>query len=137
MASLRENQTLADQGASPLPSADGAGLDAVLAGHRDERPSAPDEYPAAGEAASPQPAGVAERPAVAYAEVEAHDAFELIADRLRAYCATPRSARDVEQAFNIEPTQAKTWLVRATEEGLLQNLSRPVRYEATGGRLFT
>jgi hypothetical protein len=60
-----------------------------------------------------------------------------VAESLRAFCATPRTAREVEQALNIVPSQAKVWLVRATEEGLLHKLSRPVRYEATGGRLFT
>lgn len=131
------NQALVVQGASPLASADGAGLDAIFAGSRVERFSAPDEYPAPPGVAPPQPAGVAERASVPYANVDTRDAFELIAESLRAFCTTPRPAKDVEQAFNIVPAQAKAWHIRATGEGLLHKLSRPVRYEATEGWLFT
>lgn len=51
---------------------------------------------------------------------------------------TPKTDAEVAAELNVSKSQAKEWLQRLVEEGVLERLSKPTRYRsaATSGRLF-
>jgi len=63
------------------------------------------------------------------------DVYALVAERIRAFCETPQSAKDVQAQFGLVPAQAKTWLARAVTEGVLIKVKR-TKYQAAARSLF-
>ncbi|RRR65387.1 MAG: DNA-processing protein DprA [Candidatus Viridilinea halotolerans] len=59
-----------------------------------------------------------------------HDLFGIVWPYIKEALATPRSDREIAELFHLELKQAQTWLRRATEQGTLQKLNKPVRYVA-------
>ena len=51
---------------------------------------------------------------------------------------TPKTDAEVAEELNVSKSQAKEWLQRLVSEGVLQKLSKPVRYKAASsvGPLF-
>lgn len=60
------------------------------------------------------------------------DLFEIVWPYLEQSLATPHTDREVADLFQIELKQAQAWLRRATEQGRLSRLHKPVRYIADG-----
>jgi hypothetical protein len=51
--------------------------------------------------------------------------------------STPKTDAEVAAELNVSKSQAKEWLKRLVEEGVLEKLSKPTRYRsAAAGRLF-
>ena len=50
----------------------------------------------------------------------------------------PKTDAEVAKDLNVSKNQAKDWLQRLVKEGVLEKLSKPVRYCSTkvSGRLF-
>ncbi|PDW04335.1 DNA-processing protein DprA [Candidatus Viridilinea mediisalina] len=59
-----------------------------------------------------------------------HDLFGVVWPYLEQALAKPRTDREVAELFQIELKQAQTWLRRATEQGIVKKLQKPVRYVA-------
>jgi len=59
-----------------------------------------------------------------------HEVFGVILPEMLRALAEPRTEKDVEQSLGVVPAQAKAWLKRACDEGLVRKLGRPVRYVA-------
>ena len=57
------------------------------------------------------------------------DLFPEVWPRLAAYLVEPRTPKEVAGRFGLEGAQAKAWLARALNEGLVQRLSKPVRFQ--------
>ena len=51
---------------------------------------------------------------------------------------TPKTDAEVAAELNVSKTQAKDWLQRLVDEGVLERLSKPTRYRSapTSARLF-
>ncbi len=51
---------------------------------------------------------------------------------------TPKTDAEVAAELNVSKSQAREWLKRLVEEGVLEKLSKPTRYRsaAAAGRLF-
>ena len=51
---------------------------------------------------------------------------------------TPKTDAEVAAELNVSKGQAKEWLQRLVKEGVLEKISKPVRYCSTkvSGRLF-
>lgn len=60
-----------------------------------------------------------------------HDLFGVVWPYLEQALVTPHTDRQVAELFQIELKQAQVWLRRATEQGRLNKLQRPVRYVAS------
>jgi predicted Rossmann fold nucleotide-binding protein DprA/Smf involved in DNA uptake len=56
------------------------------------------------------------------------DLFPVVWPHLAALLVTPHTEREVAEVFQLELKQARIWLQRATGQGLLQKLTKPVRY---------
>ena len=51
--------------------------------------------------------------------------------------STPKTDAEVAAELNVTKIQAKDWLQRLVEEGVLEKLSKPTRYRSTAsGRLL-
>lgn len=55
----------------------------------------------------------------------ARDAFWLVWVQLRDYLQEPRSEREVAEELLLQPVQARVWLARAVEEGMVELKRRP------------
>lgn len=64
-----------------------------------------------------------------------HDLFGMIWPYLEPELTTPRTDREVAELFQIELKQAQVWLRRATEQGRLTKLQKPVRYVVVNSSL--
>ena len=53
-----------------------------------------------------------------------------VRELLSAYLDEPRSEADVTQALGVQKTQASSWLKRLVADGVIERLSKPVRYRA-------
>jgi DNA processing protein len=78
---------------------------------------------AAGQRAPTAPAGDASE------NVEAGDLFPVAWPRLAAFLVKPRTEAEVADAFHLQKAQAKAWLQRAVDQGLVRKSSRPTRFE--------
>jgi predicted Rossmann fold nucleotide-binding protein DprA/Smf involved in DNA uptake len=58
--------------------------------------------------------------------------FEAAWTILRPFLSEPRGEREVAERFELELTQARTWLKRAADEGRLEVKKRPKRYLLPG-----
>ncbi|MGH8060004.1 MAG: DNA-processing protein DprA, partial [Candidatus Entotheonellia bacterium] len=56
------------------------------------------------------------------------DLFAIVWPYIASELSEPRTEREIASHFALEVTQVKAWLTRALGEGLLQKLTRPVRY---------
>jgi predicted Rossmann fold nucleotide-binding protein DprA/Smf involved in DNA uptake len=54
--------------------------------------------------------------------------FEVVWPWLERYLAEPRTVEDVATRFDVVTTQARAWLKRAADDGLVQVRARPRRY---------
>lgn len=63
--------------------------------------------------------------------------FEKVRELLRNL-DTPKTDTEVAQMLGVSKSQAKAWLERLVEEGLLEKVKKPIRYQAvsSSGRLF-
>jgi predicted Rossmann fold nucleotide-binding protein DprA/Smf involved in DNA uptake len=59
------------------------------------------------------------------------DAFTLVWPVLADHLRLPRTERDVADQLRLELTQARAWLKRAVEEGRVESVGRPRRYQLT------
>jgi predicted Rossmann fold nucleotide-binding protein DprA/Smf involved in DNA uptake len=57
-----------------------------------------------------------------------HDLFPVVWSRLAVFLREARSEREVAEAFALELTQARAWLKRAVDDGLVDRLGRQRRY---------
>jgi len=78
---------------------------------------------AADDRAPASPAGEASE------NVETADLFQSVWPRLAAFLLKPRTEAEVADAFQLPEAQAKAWLQRAVDQGLVRKLSRPTRFE--------
>jgi predicted Rossmann fold nucleotide-binding protein DprA/Smf involved in DNA uptake len=91
-----------------------------------------DESRGGGEQAPARESAVLREPAAAAAAPE--DLFLLVWSRLAEFLAEPRSERECAEAFALELTQARAWLKRAVEEGLVDRIGRQRRYRLAASR---
>jgi predicted Rossmann fold nucleotide-binding protein DprA/Smf involved in DNA uptake len=68
------------------------------------------------------------------AAATAKDLFPAIWPRLAEFLREPRSETEVAETFALELAQARAWLKRAVEEGLLDRLGRQRRYRLAAAR---
>jgi predicted Rossmann fold nucleotide-binding protein DprA/Smf involved in DNA uptake len=61
--------------------------------------------------------------------VQAADLFPSMWPRLAAFLLKPRTEAEVADAFDLQKVQAKAWLQRAIDQGLVRKLSKPTRFE--------
>ncbi|MBA3735757.1 MAG: DNA-protecting protein DprA [Actinobacteria bacterium] len=59
------------------------------------------------------------------------DLYQLVWPRLATYLTEPRSEREVADYFALELVQARAWLKRGVESGLLERVERLRRYRLT------
>lgn len=66
------------------------------------------------------------------------DPYEYVAKLIPVLLSEPTDERVFAQSLNVVPTQAKAWLKRAVDEGLVRRLTKPIRYVAdnTGASFF-
>lgn len=57
--------------------------------------------------------------------------FETVRELMQSLLKVPMSDVEVAVMLGVSTAQAKAWLVRLVEEGVLEKLTRPVRYVAT------
>lgn len=57
------------------------------------------------------------------------DLFASVWRRLAAFLVQPRTEREVAVAFDAQEAEAKAWLQRAVDEGLVRRLSDPTRFQ--------
>lgn len=77
----------------------------------------------------PSAAGVATRPA--------EELFAKVRSLLLEELSTPKTDAEVALQLEVSKNQLKTWLQRLVKEGVVEKLSKPIRYRATrGSRLF-
>ncbi len=58
------------------------------------------------------------------------DPYEYVAKLIPSVLSEPKDERGFAQSLNVVPTQAKAWLKRAVEEGIVRRLTKPIRYVA-------
>lgn len=56
------------------------------------------------------------------------DLFPHIWPRMQPFLRVPRSENDLAAAFHLQPSQARAWLSRAIDAGLVERTGRPKRY---------
>lgn len=62
--------------------------------------------------------------------------FEVVRKLLRELLHTPKKDREVAAALDVSPSQAKAWLERLVDEGVLEKRKRPVGYVVKQNGLF-
>lgn len=58
------------------------------------------------------------------------DPYEYVAKLIPVLLSEPKDERVFAQSLNVVPTQAKAWLKRAVDEGIVRRLTKPIRYVA-------
>jgi predicted Rossmann fold nucleotide-binding protein DprA/Smf involved in DNA uptake len=58
------------------------------------------------------------------------DPYEYIAKLIPVVLSEPKDERGFAQSLNVVPTQAKAWLKRAVDQGIVRRLTKPIRYVA-------
>lgn len=58
------------------------------------------------------------------------DPYEYVAKLIPVVLSEPKDERGFAQSLNVVPTQAKVWLKRAVDEGIVRRLTKPIRYVA-------
>jgi hypothetical protein len=58
------------------------------------------------------------------------DPYEYVVNVIPMLLSEPQDERTFAKALHVIPTQAKVWLKRAVDEGIVHRLTRPVRYIA-------
>lgn len=58
------------------------------------------------------------------------DPYEYVAKAIPKLLSEPQNERAFAQSLNVVPRQAKAWLKRAVDEGIVRRLTKPVRYVA-------
>ena len=64
---------------------------------------------------------------------QVRDLFELSWPAIAAYLTDARSEADVAAHFELQLTQARSWLQRAVDTGRAMRQTRPIRYRTVGG----
>jgi predicted ArsR family transcriptional regulator len=62
--------------------------------------------------------------------------FAVVRTLLQELLRTPKKDSEVATALNVSVTQAKVWLQRLVDEGLLEKQKRPAGYVLKPNRLF-
>jgi len=99
--------------------------DAVAGGDAEEKkilPPEPVPPPVELAVAAPGPQ-VAESPAV--------DLFQKVRDVVLPMLGDPKSEQEVAELLQVTPGQARAWLDRMVDEGMIERKTRPTRYAAT------
>ena len=130
------NHKLMARGGKPFPSEPWNDLRSLFV-HVTQEPtlfSAVNEGPAEPRA-EPAPAIAEEQPPVPRQSTSpetppkrGRDAYSFVLPALLAAVADPGTEEKVEQALGLVPAQAKAWLKRACDEGLVRKSGRPARY---------
>jgi predicted Rossmann fold nucleotide-binding protein DprA/Smf involved in DNA uptake len=58
------------------------------------------------------------------------DPYEYVAKLIPVLLSEPKDERVFAKSLNVVPTQAKAWLKRAVDEGIVRRLTKPIRYVA-------
>jgi predicted Rossmann fold nucleotide-binding protein DprA/Smf involved in DNA uptake len=150
------------QGARPWPNPeDEDGMAAVLQEGRDSKPPPTRQVGLPLEASEPygENAGRIDEPVIAEAvqepamerresmatptghctEMQANPAevlFATVRELLLALLAKPHSEAEVSEVLQVSKVQAREWLSRMADEGVLKKLKKPVRYQVRGRDLF-
>ena len=61
-------------------------------------------------------------------EIKNFDAYYMVLNNLKEYFMDEHNADEFKETFNINKTQASSWLKRAVEEKVLKKKQKPVRY---------
>jgi predicted Rossmann fold nucleotide-binding protein DprA/Smf involved in DNA uptake len=64
------------------------------------------------------------------------DPYEYVAKLIPVVLSEPKDERGFAQSLNVVPTQAKAWLKRAVDEGIVRRLTKPIRYVADCASFF-
>lgn len=90
-----------------------------------------------GQHEAPQPDTPPPTPATAAATTPAEELFAKVRSLLEQM-DVPKTDAEVATELNVSKSQAKVWLQRLVKEGVLEKLSKPIRYfsAATSRRLF-
>ena len=64
------------------------------------------------------------------------DPYEYVAKLIPVLLSKPTDERVFAQSLNVVPTQAKAWLKRAVDEGIVRRLTKPIRYVADRASFF-
>ena len=78
---------------------------------------------------APAPTPVA-RPGFGDRLSPAEKLLETVRELLSGYLNEPRTEADVTNALDVQKTQASNWLKRLVTDGVIERLSKPVRYRA-------
>lgn len=107
------------------------------------RPFAEDDEPltrAIETDASPKPAVLLEGAVVTSSEgqttIPADELFDVVRPLMQKILRTPKKDREVAAALNVSPSQAKAWLRRLVEEGVLERCKKPAGYVIKQNQLF-
>lgn len=63
------------------------------------------------------------------------DPYEYVVGIIPMVLSEPQDERWFARALHVVPTQAKAWLKRAVEEGIVRRLNKPVRYVANPSKI--
>lgn len=55
--------------------------------------------------------------------------FSLFIEEIQGYCNAPRSAADIAESLQLGKTQVNSWLKVAIEQGIIEKLTKPIRYQ--------
>jgi predicted Rossmann fold nucleotide-binding protein DprA/Smf involved in DNA uptake len=58
------------------------------------------------------------------------DPYEYVAKLIPVVLSEPKDERGFARSLNVVPTQAKAWLKRAVDQGIVRRLTKPIRYVA-------
>jgi len=64
------------------------------------------------------------------------DPYEYVAKLIPVVLSEPKDERGFARSLNVVPTQAKAWLKRAVDEGIVRRLTKPIRYVADCASFF-
>ena len=80
-----------------------------------------------------EPASVGEELREGYEENQADEFFKLFLTKVHILCKDdPKSSKELAAILQLQSTQLRAWLKRATDEGKLTKTTRPVRYHWSG-----
>ncbi|MBE0508566.1 MAG: DNA-protecting protein DprA [Marinospirillum sp.] len=63
------------------------------------------------------------------ARVDANDFYQLFTDELQHLAQNPITLDELIESTQLHPSQLKDWLKRAVDDGVVQKLQRPIRYQ--------
>jgi predicted Rossmann fold nucleotide-binding protein DprA/Smf involved in DNA uptake len=89
------------------------------------------------ESAPPVDLKVAEEKPSSYSfDADVNDLFEIVWPYFERVLVTPKKVDELAKQFNLNKSQTRDWLQKASELGKVTKLSKPVRYQLTKPTLF-